>query len=62
LSTAGSGAKIPTGIDPNRPVAFRLRDVIDMSDPTKPQLAGRWWIPGMWRAGGETPTWRTGRR
>jgi ABC-type branched-subunit amino acid transport system ATPase component len=36
--------------------------VIDMSDPRKPQVVGRWWLPGMWRAGGETPTWRTGKR
>jgi hypothetical protein len=36
--------------------------VIDMSDPTKPHVVGRWWLPGMWRAGGETPTWRTGKR
>ena len=34
--------------------------IVDMSDPRKPEVAGRWWIPGMWRA--ETPTWRTGRR
>jgi len=33
---------------------------IDMSDPTAPTLAGRFWIPGMWLAGGEEPTW-TGR-
>jgi hypothetical protein len=36
--------------------------VIDLADPTKPQVVGRWWLPGMWRAGGETPTWRTGKR
>jgi len=36
--------------------------IIDMSDPRKPQLVGRCWIPGMWRGGGETPTWRAGRR
>jgi ABC-type branched-subunit amino acid transport system ATPase component len=36
--------------------------VIDMSNPRKPEIVGRWWIPGMWRAGGETPTWRTGKR
>src|SRR5580704_17551262 len=36
--------------------------VIDLSDPTKPEVAGRFWLPGMWRAGGETPTWRTGKR
>jgi hypothetical protein len=34
--------------------------VIDMADPTKPVECGRWWIPGMWAAGGETPYW-TGR-
>ncbi len=28
--------------------------IIDMIDPTKPVEAGRWWIPGMWRDGGET--------
>ena len=32
--------------------------VIDMSDPRRPEVVGRWWIPGMWRGGGETPTWR----
>ncbi|GHO42163.1 hypothetical protein KSX_03260 [Ktedonospora formicarum] len=31
--------------------------VIDMADPTSPQVVGKWWIPGMWQAGGETPTW-----
>jgi ABC-type branched-subunit amino acid transport system ATPase component len=36
--------------------------VIDMSDPRKPHVVGRWWLPGMWRAGGETPTWRAGKR
>jgi hypothetical protein len=35
---------------------------IDMSDPTHPREAGRWWLPGMWEAGGETPTWGAGRR
>src|SRR5437879_6185665 len=36
--------------------------VVDASDPRKPEVVGRWWIPGMWRAGAETPTWRSGRR
>jgi len=36
--------------------------VIDLADPTHPHEVGRWWIPGMWRAGGETPTWDAGRR
>src|SRR5580692_7840082 len=32
--------------------------VIDMADPTKPQEVGRWWLPGMNAAAGETPTWK----
>jgi hypothetical protein len=35
---------------------------IDVSDPTKPALVGKWWIPGMHRAGGETPAWPDGKR
>jgi len=31
--------------------------VIDMNDPAKPLEVGRWWIPGMWVAGGETANW-----
>ncbi len=30
---------------------------IDMSDPTKPFIAGRWWLPGQHVAGGEHPSW-----
>ena len=30
---------------------------IDMQDPARPREAGRWWIPGMWAAGGETADW-----
>ena len=36
--------------------------VIDMSQPAKPQVVGRCWLPGMWRAGGETPTSPAGKR
>lgn len=36
--------------------------VVDVSDPTRPFVAGKWWLPGMWRGGGESPTWRKGRR
>jgi hypothetical protein len=35
---------------------------IDMSDPANPREAGRWWIPGMNLAAGETPTWPAARR
>lgn len=34
---------------------------IDMRDPARPREAGRWWLPGMWKAGGEVPTWKSGR-
>jgi hypothetical protein len=30
---------------------------VDMADPTKPRAAGRYWIPGMNLAAGETPAW-----
>jgi hypothetical protein len=30
--------------------------VIDLGDPTRPEIVGRWWLPGMWVAGGETNT------
>ena len=35
---------------------------IDMADPTRPVEAGRWWIPGMNQAAGETPSWPAERR
>lgn len=36
--------------------------IVDMRDPAQPQEAGRWWLPGMWSAGGESPTWPKGDR
>ncbi len=36
--------------------------IVDVSDPRKPHEVGRWWLPGMWAAGGETPTWPAGQR
>ena len=35
---------------------------IDMSDPAQPKEAGRYWLPGMHTAGGETPSWEPTRR
>ncbi|HSU07040.1 MAG TPA: hypothetical protein VLI93_15860 [Acetobacteraceae bacterium] len=32
--------------------------VIDLTDPTHPREAGRWWIPGMNAAAGETKDWK----
>jgi hypothetical protein len=31
--------------------------VIDLNDITKPKEVGKWWMPGMWTEGGETPSW-----
>ncbi len=31
--------------------------ILDLASPEKPQEVGRWWMPGQWTAGGETPTW-----
>ncbi|MBL8893720.1 MAG: hypothetical protein JNJ53_03905 [Rhizobiales bacterium] len=36
--------------------------IIDMQDPTKPQEVGRFWLPGMNAAAGETPSWAATRR
>src|SRR5213594_3462888 len=35
--------------------------ILDLHDPSRPQEVGRWWMPGQWTAGGETPSW-TGRQ
>jgi hypothetical protein len=35
--------------------------IVDMKEPTRPEIVGRWWLPGMWTAGGETPSWKSGR-
>jgi hypothetical protein len=34
--------------------------ILDLADPARPQEVGRWWMPGQWTAGGETPTWKAG--
>jgi hypothetical protein len=36
--------------------------IVDLKDITKPEIASRWWLPGMHRAGGETSTLAKGRR
>ena len=35
---------------------------VDMADPTKPKEAGRYWLPGMNKAAGETPNWPSNKR
>jgi hypothetical protein len=32
--------------------------ILDLADPARPEEVGRWWMPGQWIGGGETPTWR----
>jgi hypothetical protein len=32
--------------------------VIDMADPSKPEVVGRFWLPGMNTGAGETPSWQ----
>jgi len=32
--------------------------ILDLKNPAKPEEVGRWWLPGQWTAGGETPTWK----
>ncbi len=34
--------------------------ILDLADPSRPELAGRWWIPGQWEAGGEEYPWGEG--
>jgi hypothetical protein len=36
--------------------------VIDMKEPTRPEIVARWWLPGMDQKGGEVPGWEKGRR
>ena len=31
--------------------------ILDLKNPSRPEEVGRWWMPGQWKAGGETPTW-----
>ncbi len=38
----------------------RIWVIIDLGDPERPQEVGRWWWPGQWEAGGESPTWPIG--
>jgi hypothetical protein len=36
--------------------------IVDIADPTRPVEAGRYWLPGLNRAAGETPDWPSNRR
>ena len=32
--------------------------ILDFANPEMPEEVGRWWMPGQWTAGGETPSWK----
>lgn len=34
--------------------------ILDLADPVRPDVIGRWWIPGQWQAGGEHYPWGDG--
>jgi hypothetical protein len=36
--------------------------IVDLKEITRPEIVSRWWLPGMHRAGGETPIAAKGRR
>jgi len=31
--------------------------ILDLDEPSQPREVGRWWMPGQWMGGGETPSW-----
>jgi hypothetical protein len=31
--------------------------ILDLKDPARPEEVGRWWMPGQWIGGGESPKW-----
>ena len=42
--------------------ADHVLGIIDLADPTRPTVVGKWWLPGLHSGGGETPTWPQGKR
>jgi hypothetical protein len=36
--------------------------ILDLKDPRNPKVVSKWWIDGMWEAGGEKPTWDPDKR
>jgi hypothetical protein len=70
LPTTGIGVHRPTYWTP--PYVFfsgsadgfsdQILIIADLSDPSRPREVGRWWLPGMHIAGGETPSWSADRR
>jgi len=57
--TGGDYANVSTHLEG---YSFRIWMLLDVSDPMNPVEVSRWWMPGMWTAGGEKPTWPEGLR
>jgi hypothetical protein len=52
----GRYAHLPTSAEG---FSNRIYSIIDVQNPARVQEVGRWWLPGLWAAGGETPGWHT---
>jgi hypothetical protein len=50
----GRYAHLPTSAEG---FSNRIYRIVDVQNPTRVQETGQWWLPGLWAAGGETPTW-----
>ena len=52
-------ALLPTGEDG---YLDKILWIMDVQDPTRPRLIGKWWLPGQWTAGGEASQAAPGER
>lgn len=50
----GSHAYLTAGADD---FSNQFLVILDLSRPSRPREVGRWWLPGMWTGGDETPDW-----
>lgn len=50
----GRYAHLPTSAEE---FSNRIYSIVDVHNPTRVREVGKWWLPGLWAAGGETPKW-----
>ncbi len=50
----GRYAHLPTSAEG---YSNRIYRIVDVRNPTRVEEVGRWWLPGLWADGGESPTW-----
>ena len=50
----GRYAHLPTSAEG---FSNRIYSIVDVQEPTRVREVGKWWLPGLWAAGGETPGW-----